>query len=358
MPDNSNDIFGIGIESSCDETGIAIIKNGNEIIANPVFSQIDLHKIYGGVVPEMASRMHLEKFPALLQEILNQYRSEFNRASYIAVTVRPGLTGSLLIGYYLALGIKTVLKVPVIPIHHLEAHFYANVLDNELFKNKTLEYPFIGLLLSGGNSSIYKVSGLGKLELIGDTLDDACGEAYDKAAALLGLDYPGGPEIEKRAKSFYESNPELKRGNIETENPLPKILKDQNRNQCNFSFSGIKTALYYFIRSNPDHDTDHLCWCFQERVFDIIERNVKHALSLTKFKNLVTGGGVMSNQTLRKRISSICDEMGVKLYCPSPSLCTDNGAMIGALGYYYFKENVIYPHENVISSKTEFFSSY
>jgi N6-L-threonylcarbamoyladenine synthase len=355
LPLHTRDIFGIGIETSCDETGIAIIKNGNEIVASPVFSQVDLHRLYGGVVPEMASRMHLEKFPALLEEILHKYRDEFNRASYIAVTVRPGLTGSLLIGYYLALGIKTVLGIPLIPVHHLEAHFYASVLNNEnIASGETMQYPFIGLLLSGGNSSIYKVLGIGKFELLGDTFDDACGEAYDKAATLLGLDYPGGPEIEARAAKYVQSNPGIA-NKVKIENPLPVILKDQNRNQCNFSFSGIKTALYYLLKSKPDLDKDYLCWCFQERVFEIVERNVKHALNLTKIKNLAAGGGVMSNQGLRKRISNVCDERGVRFLCPPPKLCTDNGAMIGALGYFYFTENMIFPHENVISSKTEFF---
>ena len=347
----SSEIFGIGIETSCDETGIAIIKNGNEIIANPVFSQIDLHKLYGGVVPEMASRMHLEKFPAILKEILDQYRDEFNKASYVAVTVRPGLVGSLLIGYYIALAIKTALRILIIPVHHLEAHFYAGALAGE-----SLQYPFLGLLLSGGNSSIFKVSGIGNLELMGDTLDDACGEAYDKAAALLGLDYPGGPEIETRALRYFNSIANQP-GTKAIDNPLPVILKDQNRNSCNFSFSGIKTALYYLLQARSDYDKDYICWAFQERVFDIIERNIKHALAQTKITNLVGGGGVMSNQSLRKRITAICDQKGVSFICPPPKLCTDNGAMIGALGYRYFKENKIISYESVISSKTEFFSA-
>jgi len=340
------DVFGIGIESSCDETGIAIVKNGTQIIANPIFSQIDLHKFYGGVVPEMASRMHMEKFPALLEKIMQEYRKEFFRASYIAVTVRPGLVGSLFVGYYLALGIKNVLGIPIIPAHHLEAHFYSGALNGE-----KIEYPFIGLLLSGGNSSIYKVSGIGKMELMGDTLDDACGEAFDKAASLLGLQYPGGPEIESRAREFQVDNATEIAGKIK--NPLPELLKNQNQDQFNFSFSGIKTALYYYLKSNPDYNINYLCWCFQERIINAISKNVINALKATNIKNLVAGGGVMSNQTLRTRILKICEERNVKFICPPPRLCTDNGAMIGALGYYYFRENLILPYEKVISSKTE-----
>jgi len=356
-------IIGIGIESSCDETGIAIIRNGREIVANPVFSQIDLHRLYGGVVPEMASRMHLEKFPAILGEILKDHREDFTRASYIAVTVRPGLVGSLLVGYYIALGIKSVLKIPLIPVHHLEAHFYAVTLAGAA-TGAAIQYPFLGLLLSGGNSSLYMVGGVGDLKLIGDTMDDACGEAYDKAASLLGLDYPGGPEIEARAARYLEANlgqnlnkkPGKNKGAFA--NPLPVILRDQDPGEFHFSFSGIKTALYYLLRGKPDHDVDYLCWCFQERVFEIVERNVKNALAHTKVKHLVAGGGVMSNQTLRKRITAICESKGVSFLCPPPGLCTDNGAMIGALGYACYKENRIYPYEKVISSKTEFFSVF
>jgi len=344
----TEDIYGIGIETSCDETGIAIIKNGKDVIANPLFTQMDMHRLYGGVVPEMASRMHLEKFPLLLEEILNQHSEEFHKASYVAVTVRPGLVGSLLVGYYLALGIKTVLGIPLIPVHHLEAHFYASILDRQEFT-----YPFLGLLLSGGNSSLYKVSGIGRLEILGDTMDDACGEAFDKAAAMLGLDYPGGPEIEKRAAQFVDECNRTGNATIQ-KNPLPVILKNQNRKECNFSFSGLKTALYYHLKNGNDHNVNHLCWCFQERAFEIIERNIKNAMANTRIKTLVAAGGVISNSSLRNKITIITEKNGGIFVCPPPKYCTDNGAMIAALGYEYFKNNIRVSMENAISSKTDF----
>ncbi|MDH4200375.1 MAG: tRNA (adenosine(37)-N6)-threonylcarbamoyltransferase complex transferase subunit TsaD [Spirochaetia bacterium] len=338
----STDIFGIGIETSCDETGIALIKNGNQIIANPLFSQIKTHMLYGGVVPEMASRLHLEKFPSMLEDLM-KYR-EFREVSYIAVTVQPGLIGSLLIGYHIALALKKVLNVPLIPIHHLEAHLYASQLTG-----KILEYPFLGLLLSGGNSAIYRVDGLGNLSLLGDTLDDACGEAFDKAAAMLHLPYPGGPEIEKQAYRFAQQNVHGK-----ISNPLPVLLRDQPKNKYQFSYSGLKTALYYFLQNNPSYDVNFICWCFQERAFEIVEKNIKNAIENTGIRKLSAAGGVMANQNLKKRLSLLAEKNKFEFITPCRELCTDNGAMIGALGFLYYQDKPEYDYQNVISSKPVF----
>lgn len=339
-----DDIYGIGIESSCDETGIAIIKNGRQIVINPVFSQVEQHKIYGGVVPEMASRLHLEKFPQLLKEIMEKEAEALSKISYIAVTVKPGLVGSLLIGYHIALGLRSIFPVPVIPVNHLEAHFYASRLSGE-----NPEYPFLGLLLSGGNSAIFRVSGPGKMKILGDTFDDACGEALDKAASMLGLNYPGGPEIEKKADLFN-----IKKTGEKIKNPLPKILAGQGRQEYNFSYSGLKTALYYWLQSHGKTETEYLAWCFQERAFEIVERNLKNALMNENIKTLVAAGGVMANGTLRKRLLALSEPLKVRFICPPANLCTDNGAMVGALGYVYFKEKIFPGIEKTVSSKVSF----
>ena len=342
--------IGIGIESTCDETGVAIVENGKTILVNLLFSQIEEHKIYGGVVPEVASRMHLEKITHLVREAIDQSGVKHEDLSYVSCSVQPGLVGAIFVGYYTAKAISDVFNIPLIPVHHLEAHLYAPNLSG-----RQLQTPFIGLLLSGGNSSIYLVEELGKIKVLGDTLDDAAGEALDKAAGLLGLGYPGGPLIEELAKEYesnYAQSKESLNRNANTslivsgnkgqrKNPLPKILATQSSDSFKFSFSGLKTALYYIMKKENNFTTAHLAWSFQERVFEIICRNLKNALvsveKETKLTQVVAAGGVMANKTLKNRLTEIAKEQNIEFISPEPELCTDNGAMVAALGYHYFK---------------------
>ncbi|MDH5720594.1 MAG: tRNA (adenosine(37)-N6)-threonylcarbamoyltransferase complex transferase subunit TsaD [Spirochaetia bacterium] len=343
------DTYGIGIESSCDETGVSLIKNAAEIIKNPLFSQIEIHKKYGGVVPEKAGRAHLEKIPYLTKEITDFITEKKIKVSYIAVTMRPGLIGSLLVGYNTAMALGLFYKAPVIPIHHLEAHLYAAVLEGHQIK-----YPFIGLLLSGGNSAFYIVEGLSKIKKIGDTLDDACGEAYDKAAALLNLPYPGGPHIEKKAADFLASEGSSKE-RVDSMNPLPVILKDQPASKLDFSFSGIKTALLYYLQKNENmHSKEAMAYYFQERAIEIVARNLKRAIRNYQVLNVIAAGGVMANKTLKEKIKKVCEKEKAEFIAPSPALCTDNAGMVAALGYQYFISGS-WPNENRVSSAADFF---
>lgn len=343
------DIFGLGIESSCDETGVAIIKNGEEVISNPLFSQIESHRMYGGVVPEHASRMHLEKFPSLIQAALDEFKKKNgkSRLSYIAVTTRPGLIGSLLMGYNAALALSSIHQVPVIPIHHLEAHFYASSIDK-----KMPAYPFIGLLLSGGNSSLFLVRGLGDMQIIGDTYDDAAGEALDKAASLLGLEYPGGPSIQQEAEKFIKRNDARVIPQINKQNPFPKILKGQSPEQFDFSFSGLKTSLLYYTQKNPDLDIQRTAYYYQERVIEIILRNLENAVKNLGISRVIAAGGVTANKFLRAGLGELAHRHSLDLRIPPIYLCTDNGAMVGALGYHYFKEGSWPSIKKVSSSKS------
>ncbi len=324
------DIYGMGIESSCDETGVAILKNGKEIITNPLFSQIEAHRLYGGVVPEHASRMHLEKMPAMLKKAMGDFQTAApgEKISYVAVTTRPGLVGSLLMGYNAALAMSHILDIPVIPIHHLEAHFYAAGIQSTM-----PEYPFLGLLLSGGNSSLYLVQGPGEIELTGDTFDDAAGEALDKAASLLGLPYPGGPSVEIKARDYRNAvvNPDG------AKNPFPRILKSQPSDEFNFSFSGLKTSLLYLKRKNPDLATEEAAYYYQERIIEIIIRNLRNAVLHYGIKRVVAAGGVTANTFLREALEKLAAEIHAQITVPPVSLCTDNGAMVAALGWHYYR---------------------
>ena len=342
------DIFGLGIETSCDETSAAVVRNGSEVFSAPIFSQVALHKKYGGVVPEIASRAHLEKLPYLIQKTLKRIQ----KIDYVAVTVQPGLIGSLLVGYNAALGFSLDKNIPLIPIHHLKAHLYAVLLSN-----KKINYPFLGLLLSGGNSAIYKCGSLNNMNIIGDTLDDACGEALDKAAQLLGLPYPGGPYIEKAADEFFKD--ELSKGilekDVEKQNPFPEILKDQPKDDLNFSFSGIKTALNHLLKANKTEFTiPEIAHHFQTRLIQLILRNIRKACLKYDIRELILAGGVAANQTLRKALSKMASQLKIRLIYPEIQYCTDNAAMVACLGFLYFRRGS-WPDIHRVSSSKDLF---
>lgn len=318
-------MFGLGIESSCDETSIAIVENGEKLHSLQIYSQIKSHSEFKGVVPEIASRIHLEKINFLLDQALLESKIKLEDLSYVSVTNRPGLIGSLMIGANMARCISLVYNLPIIPIDHLEAHLAVVYLENEKPK-----FPFLGLLLSGGNSSIFIVQDHGKMELIADTIDDAIGEAYDKVANMLGLDYPGGPSVEKKANLYNPIAGEI--------NPFPEILKDLPREEMKFSYSGLKTSVLYYLKKNPN-DTEKICYYFQKTAFQLVEKILTRAVKKTKIKNIIASGGVLANQTLRTHLDLFAKKNAVNLIYPKQKiLCTDNGAMVATLGYYLFKE--------------------
>ncbi len=340
-------IIGLGIETSCDETSVALVKNGCEVLTNSVFSQINFHNQFRGIVPEIASRAHLKKLPLMIKNVLNQAE----KPHYVAVTVRPGLTGCLLIGYHAALAVSMELDIPLIPIHHLEAHIYAVQL-----MGVNPVYPFIALLVSGGNSALYLIKGLGILEKIAETKDDACGEALDKAAVILNLPYPGGPHIEKRASLFYQKSLQKKisRKELDLNNPLPEILKEQKKSEFDFSFSGIKTALVYLLKKD-NYDQDSLSYYFQRRIIQLLVRNTRRALTTHQISSLIAGGGVMANKVLRDSLESMTIKMNIQFITPPIQFCTDNGAMVASLGSNYFQRKS-WPNVNSVSPSKDFFS--
>lgn len=319
-------MFGLGIESSCDETSIGIVEDGKILKSLQLYSQIETHAEFRGVVPEIASRAHLEKINLLLEEALVETRLSLNDMSYVAVTTRPGLIGSLMIGAQLARCISFACKIPIVTVDHLEAHLSAVFLEN-----KTPKFPYLGVLLSGGNSSIFIVEDYGKMKLIADTSDDALGEAFDKVSSLLNLPYPGGPAVEKRAMQHSTSKEDV--------NPFPELLKDSPSDRIQFSYSGIKTSVLYYIKKNPltESKINEICYHFQNTAFQLVEKNLLKAIKLTGIKTVVASGGVLANGTLRNKLEILARTKKIELHYPEKKiLCTDNGAMVATLGYYLF----------------------
>ena len=316
---NYEDIIGLGLESSCDETAAAIVKNGKQILSNTIFSQIRLHKEYFGVVPEIASRAHLEVINDLIDKAMQEAGVDFKRLNYVAVTNKPGLTGSLLIALQSAKTLAYTLDIPLIGINHLEAHLYAPFLEGH-----ELKFPYIGLLISGGNTAVFEVKGIDDMEVLAKTTDDAVGEAFDKVAKYLDLSYPGGPVIEKLAKKA-----------VHKKSLFPKILPDPEDER--FSYSGLKTAVVNFVKKNTNIDKAEIVYSFQESALELLVRKV---FSLSRKKNIVDiviAGGVASNGRLREMLNSA--KRNENLIIPSPALCTDNAAMVGGLGYQYYIQN-------------------
>jgi N6-L-threonylcarbamoyladenine synthase len=312
------DSFVLGIETSCDETAAAVIKDGRYVLSNIVSSQIEIHKKYGGVVPELASRNHLEKIIPVIDEALNEAEVKLSDISRIAVTSGPGLVGSLLVGLSAAKAISFGLGIPFIGIDHLEAHITAAHLEHDV------PFPFLGLIVSGGHTSLYIVNSYTEFRLLGKTRDDAAGEAFDKASKLLGLGYPGGVEIDR-----------ISRDGDRRSIRFPRPFK--NSSSFDFSFSGIKTSLVYFLKKTPFIDRAELpdiCASYQEAIVETLVEKTLSAAELKGIKDVVISGGVASNSRLRDLAKERCEQEGISLFIPSPDYCTDNAAMIGALGYH------------------------
>lgn len=316
------DIFILGIESSCDETAAAVVKNGREVLSNIISSQIDTHKLYGGVVPEIASRKHIEVVNQVIDEALTTAGKSFEDIDAIAVTYGPGLVGALLVGVSAAKAISWALDKPLVGVHHIEGHISANYIEDT-----SLEPPFMCLVVSGGHTHLVKVTDYGKFEIVGRTRDDAAGEAFDKVARVIELGYPGGPKIDKLAK---EGNPEA------INFPKAKV----NGSDFDFSFSGVKTAVLNYVNGcqmkGEEYNKADIAASFQRAVTDVL---VEHTIAAAKengLKKITLAGGVASNSGLREAMKEAADKNGFDLYYPKPVLCTDNAAMIACAGYYEY----------------------
>jgi len=309
----------LSIETSCDETSAAVVKNGSEVLSNVVASQVEFHKKYGGIVPEIASRKHIEVINPIIKEALDQANITFNDVNAVAVTYGPGLVGSLLVGICAAKAIAWSLGVPLIGVNHLEGHIYANFLKSKLQNPK---FPFICLIVSGGHTSLVLVKDHGKYETLGRTRDDAAGEAYDKVARFLNLGYPGGPIIDKLAK---EGNPRA----IEFKRPM---LEEEFG--YDFSFSGIKTAVVNLATRDPRLATRDIVASFQQAVVDVLVEKSIRAARAYNCESIALAGGVAANSALRNRLETKAKENELEVYTPPVKYCTDNAAMIGCAAYH------------------------
>lgn len=312
----------LAIESSCDETAAAVVLNGRELRSNIISSQIEIHKAYGGVVPEIASRHHLDNVNWVCQKALDDADVTMNDIDAIAVTYGPGLVGALLIGLATAKAYAMATGKPLIGVHHIQGHISANYIEHE-----DLEPPFMALVISGGHTNIVDVTDYNKCQVLGGTRDDAAGEAYDKVARVLGLGYPGGPLIDKIAKSGDPHAIEFKRVFLE-------------KGSLDFSFSGIKTGVLNYVNSEKQAGREicvaDVAASFQQAVLDVIVAKTVSAATEMKKDKIVLAGGVAANSKLREMLKTECEKKGIRLYHPSPILCTDNAAMIGCAAYYKY----------------------
>ena len=313
------DVYILAIETSCDETSMAIIKNGREVEAFTVLTQMDTHALYGGVVPEIASRMHTENITLVLEETINKSKITLEEVDAIAVTYAPGLLGSLLVGVEFAKTLALVYNKPLIAVNHTIGHIYANNLENEL------KFPLLALVVSGGHTNLILMKDDYKFEILGGTLDDAIGECFDKVARVLDLQYPGGPNVEKLAKLG---------------SPTYVLPKPVNDNTYNFSFSGLKSSIINLVhneqqRGNEINKADLAC-SFQSVAVDELVRKVEIALKNLNIKEMIIAGGVSASSYLREEIKKLTDKYQVNLSVPAMKYCTDNAAMIGAAAYPLF----------------------
>lgn len=319
----NEDIYILAIESSCDETAASVVKNGREILSNIIFSQISLHRLYGGVVPEIASRKHIEKINQVITEALTQAGMTLREMTAVAVTYGPGLVGPLLVGVSAAKAICFATQLPLIGVHHIEGHINANYIEN-----KDLEPPFLALVVSGGHTHLVVVKDYGAYEIIGRTRDDAAGEAFDKVARAIGLGYPGGPKIDQLSREGNADAIHFPRAKIEEA-------------AYDFSFSGLKSAVLNYINGcemkGETINRADVAASFQKAVIDVLVAHGMEAAQAYGFRKFAIAGGVASNSSLRSAFAEACKERGISFYHPSPILCTDNAAMIGTAAYYEYQ---------------------
>lgn len=326
MMREKDDVLILALESSCDETAAAVIRNDRTVLSNVIYSQIDLHTLYGGVVPEIASRKHIEKINQVVQAALDQAEKKLTDMSAIAVTYGPGLVGPLLIGVSFAKALSFASGIPLVGVHHIEGHISANYIEH-----KELEPPFAALVASGGHSHLVVVKDYGEYEVIGRTRDDAAGEAFDKVARAIGLGYPGGPKIDKVSG---QGNPDA------IHFPRAKV----EESVYDFSFSGLKSAVLNYLNScqmkGETINQADVAASFQKAVVDVLVEHSMAAIREYGFTKFAIAGGVASNTSLRKAFVEACDKEGIEFYYPSPIFCTDNAAMIGTAGYYEYQKGV------------------
>lgn len=316
----------LAIESSCDETAAAVVRNGREVLSNVISSQIDLHTLYGGVVPEIASRKHIERINQVIEEALSTAGGSLAQTDAVAVTYGPGLVGALLVGVAEAKAIAYAAGKPLVGVHHIEGHIAANFIEHP-----ELEPPFLSLVVSGGHTHLVRVEDYGVFTILGRTRDDAAGEAFDKVARAIGLGYPGGPKIDRVAR---EGDPEAI--------AFPRTHMEDA--PYDFSFSGLKSAVLNYINGcqmkGQEYRQADIAASFQKAVTDVLVGNAMRAVEEYHADRFAIAGGVAANSALRQAMKEACEERGVKLYYPSPVYCTDNAAMIGVAGYYEYRKGV------------------
>lgn len=312
----------LAIESSCDETAAAVVNNGRQVLSNVISSQIELHKLYGGVVPEIASRKHIEKINQVIEEALKDADMTLDDIDAIGVTYGPGLVGALLVGVAEAKAIAYAKKLPLVGVHHIEGHISANYIEHP-----NLEPPFLCLVVSGGHTHLVCVKEYGTYEILGRTRDDAAGEAYDKVARAIGLGYPGGPKIDRLAKEGNPDAVKFPRAHIEGA-------------PYDFSFSGLKSAVLNYINGcqmkGQTYNPADIAASFQKAVVDVLVENSMNAVAEYDMNKFAIAGGVASNSALREGMKEACEQRGIEFYYPSPIYCTDNAAMIGTAAYYEY----------------------
>lgn len=326
----AKDVYILGIESSCDETAASVVKNGREVLSNIISSQIVIHRKFGGVVPEIASRKHIENIMPVIDEALSQAKVTLEQIDAVAVTYGPGLVGALLVGLSAAKALAWATGKPLIGVNHLEGHVFANFLADP-----ELEPPFMALVVSGGHTALLKVTGYNSFEMLGQTRDDAAGEAFDKIARVMGLPYPGGPEIERLALG---GNPQA------VKFPTAKLDAPYE-----FSFSGLKSAVINYLHNNEQagRKIEHsdVAASFQQAVVNALIKEAVRAMKATGLKKIVLAGGVSANKTLQRELAAAMKGIGCELVHPTPILCTDNAVMIACRGYFMYQAGITSPLE-------------